>query len=538
MTFQVGFEAGFSTITGETGAGKSILLESLGLVLGKRADRSALRDLDRKCVVEAEFSLDRYPFLKEFFQSNDLDYDTDTILRREIQPSGKSRAFVNDSPVTLEILSKLGSRLIDIHSQHQTLELTDHDFQLHVLDAVAGNRDHLMKYREQREAYINSKRALEQLRQQREDAFREQDYNEFLLEELEKARLEIGMQEDLEARYALLSNAEQITETLSGAAQLCQDEEYGLLGLQGKLRQLTSRLAGYGPVYEDLHQRVQSLYIEADDIAQELQHLLAAQEHDPLQLEAIGSQLQVLYDLQKKHGTDSVSGLIGIRESLREKVDQTLDLDSEILRLENNKAELYDVLERLAETLHQRRYAVLPGFVGELESQLGDLGMPNASFKWELVQLDEFGPFGRETLELLFTANQGGKHGLLKKTASGGELSRIMLTIKSTLANYESLPTMMFDEIDTGVSGEISTKMAEIMQRMSDHMQIFAITHLPQVASQGRQQFKVYKEVHEGQTYTRMKLLDPDERVQELAQMLGGSEASDTAITHARELLN
>ena len=535
---QVGFEEGFTTITGETGAGKSILLESLSLVLGKRADRAALRDADLKCVVEAEFSVGRYPSIQEFFRDNDLDYDPSTILRREIQPSGKSRAFVNDSPVTLEVLSGLGGLLIDVHSQHQTLDLTEHDFQLRVVDALAGNSAHLTRYQGLRESYHESVRRLASLRKQREEAFREQDYNEFLLEELEKARLESDMQEELETRYDLLSNAEQIIETLAGAAQLCLEEEYGLLGVQGKLRQLTSRLAHYGPAYQELHQRVQSLYIEADDIASELQQLLSQQEADPQQLEAVGTRLQGLYDLQKKHGTDSVSGLIRIREALRQKVDHTADLDLEIDKLDKAIGALRSDLEGEAKELHERRAAVLPGFVGDLESQLSGLGMPNASFAWRLIPQEEFGPLGRETLELLFTANKGGRHGLLKKTASGGELSRIMLTIKSILGSYESLPTMMFDEIDTGVSGEISTKMAEIMHRMSEHMQVFAITHLPQVASRGHRQFRVFKEDHQGRTFTRMKLLDRDERLQELAQMLGGSQASDTALIHARELLN
>ena len=535
---KVDFGGGFTTITGETGAGKSILLESLSLVLGKRADRSALRDDALKCVVEAEFSVDRYPDLEAFFRLNDLEYDVNTILRREIQPSGKSRAFVNDSPVTLEVLTRLGDQLIDVHSQHQTLELTNQDFQLRVVDAVAGNAPLLSQYRRQREAFLQSSRQLDQLQKQREEAFREQDYNTFLLEELEKVRLQQGMQEELEGTYSRLNNAEQIIETLSGAVQLCQEEEYGLLSLQARLRQLTSKLAHYGKGFEEVHQRIQSLYIEADDIAQELQDMMSAQEADPGQLEAVSAQLQALYDLQKKHGTDSVAGLIRTREDLREKVDRTLDMDQEIAALEKAKEGLRVELLSLSKAIRERRSEVIPGFLRDLEGRLSGLGMPNASFRWNLLPQEHFGPSGRESLELLFTANKGGRHGLLKKTASGGELSRIMLAVKSILASHESLPTMMFDEIDTGVSGEISARMAEIMHRMSEHMQIFAITHLPQVASRGHRQFKVYKEDLHGRTHTRMKLLSQEERLQELAQMLGGTEASDAAITHARELLN
>ncbi len=535
---KVVFSEGFTTITGETGAGKSILLESLSLVLGKRADRTALRDQERKCIVEAEFSLDRYPALKAYFREHDLDYDAETILRREINPSGKSRAFVNDSPVTLDVLSGLGQRLIDVHSQHQTLELTDQDFQLHVVDALAGNAPLLQAYREKREAFLKAQRRLEDLRSRRDAAFREQDYNEFLLQELDKTDLREGMQEELEERHARLSNAELIMETLSEAVQLCQEEQYGLLSLQGRLRQLSSRLSQYGPSFKSLQERVQSLYIEADDITQEFQQLLEGQEADPRELEVVGNQLKVLFDLQKKHGVDTVADLIAVREDLREKVARTVDLDQEIEHLEGEVAGLQRTLEAGSAELHQKRTGVLPDFISRLQSQLAGLGMPNASFKWRLLSRDGFGPSGRDTLELLFTANKGGQHGLLKKTASGGELSRIMLTIKAILASYEPLPTMMFDEIDTGVSGEISTRMADIMKTMSGHMQIFAITHLPQVASRGHRQFKVYKEDLQGRTYTRMKPLSDEERLHELAQMLGGGGATDAALSHARELLN
>ncbi|TNF75325.1 MAG: DNA repair protein RecN [Bacteroidetes bacterium] len=535
---QVSFSEGFTTITGETGAGKSILLESLSLVLGKRADRTALRDQDRKCVVEAEFSLDRYPDLKAYFREQDLDYETNTILRREIKPSGKSRAFVNDSPVTLDVLSALGKRLVDVHSQHQTLELTEHDFQLHVVDALADNTSLLGRYRDQRGEFLGALKRLDELKTRRDTAFREQDYNEFLLDELDKANLRAGMQEELEEQYAMLSNAEQIMETLGGAVRLCHQEEYGLLSLQGRLRQLSGRLAGYGPAFKGLHERIQSLFIEADDITQELEQLLESQEADPAQMEAVGNQLQVLYNLQKKHGAAAVSDLIEVRESLREKVERTVDLDQAIASMEDQVEALQNTLDDLAGQLHQKRVETLPVFTSQLERQLSALGMPNASFKWRLTPQEVFGPAGRDSLELLFTANKGGQHGLLKKTASGGELSRIMLTIKAILASYEPLPTMMFDEIDTGVSGDISTRMAEIMQRMSGHMQIFAITHLPQVASRGHQQFKVYKEDRDGRTYTQMKPLGREERLQELAQMLGGGGTSDTALTHARELLN
>lgn len=535
---QVAFSEGFTTITGETGAGKSILLEGLGLVLGSRADRTALRDAEQKCVVEAEFQIGAYPGIKGVFDEEDLEYDPLTVLRREIRPNGKSRAFVNDSPVTLEVLSKLGSRLIDVHSQHQTLELTEHDFQLRVVDALAGNTALLEQYGALREAFNRVRKDLGQLRSKRDAAFREQDYNEFLLEELQKANLKPGMQQDLETRHAELSHAGQIIDLLGQAEQLCQDESYGLLALQGQLRQLTARLAAFGPRFEALHQRVQSLYIEADDMAQEIGEWASEQEDDPEQLELVSSQLQQLYDLQRKHGAASAEELIEIRERLDRQVSDTAGLDGEIAHLEAREAELSAELESLATRLRESRTAVLPDFTSRLQEELAKLGMPHASFRWNLYPRAEFGPSGKDTLELLFTANKGGTFGLLKKTASGGELSRIMLVTKALLASYEALPTMMFDEIDTGVSGEISNRMGDIMLGMSRHMQVFAITHLPTVASRGQRQFKVYKEFSGQKTTTCMKLLSQEERIRELAQMLGGKEGSDAALTHARELLN
>lgn len=535
---QVRFQGGFTTITGETGAGKSILLDSLGLVLGKRADRSALRDQELKCVVEAEFALGRYPAIKTYFDHHDLEYDPLTILRREIQPSGKSRAFVNDSPITLDILSGLGSHLIDVHSQHQTLELTDQDFQLHVVDALADNSALLKQYMSERELFLKTRKQLDQLQQHREEAFREQDYNEFLLTELDKAALEKGVQSLLEAEYSELSNAGLIRETLENAQQLFGEDQYGILAIQEQLNQLMGKLSSFGPDYRSLQERIKSLYIESDDVSQEVADLLDRQVADPARLEILNARLELLHNLQKKHGVNEADDLISVREALRLKVDQTLDLDTEIKELQQTLDNLEKNLITLTNTIREKRKEVLPDFVSELQRHLSGLGMPNASFVWELLPKSDFGPKGRDVLELRFTANKGGNYGPLKKTASGGELSRIMLTIKAILASYETLPTMMFDEIDTGVSGDISARMAEMMEQMSKHMQIFAITHLPQVASRGQQQFKVYKEDKKDRTQTRMKQLNQEERLHELAQMLGGSEITETAISHAREMLN
>ncbi|MDG1573132.1 DNA repair protein RecN [Robiginitalea sp. M366] len=535
---QVSFSKGFTTITGETGAGKSILLEGLGLVLGNRADRSALRDDQNHCVVEAEFEISSYPAIREYFTREDLDYDPQTLLRREIRPNGKSRAFINDSPVTLDVLAGLGRLLIDVHSQHQTLELTEHDFQMRVVDALAENRELLGRYGEVRREYQETSRELEQLRERRQAAFREQDYNEFLLEELEQANLSPDLQETLEARQSELSNAGQIAEYLEASYQLCEAEEHGLQALQARLKQLTGKLTSLAPKYAELHARVQSLFIETDDITQEFGALVSEVESDPAALDTVNGRLQTLYDLQHKHHVGDVQGLIEVRDALARQVSDTASMDEAIERLEARVTEQEATLHALALQLRERREQVLPQFTAQLGEQLARLGMPHASFRWLLHQRDDFGPLGRDLLELQFTANKGGQYGILKKTASGGELSRIMLVIKAILARYEALPTMMFDEIDTGVSGEISNRMGEIMLEMSRHMQVFAITHLPQVASKGHQQFQVYKEVGADQTRTGMKPLTREERIQELAQMLGGTQISAAALSHARELLN
>ncbi len=535
---KVDFEQGFSTITGETGAGKSILLQSLGLVLGKRADRTALRDEDAKCVIEAEFAIGSYEELRDFFREEDLDYEDQTVLRREIRPNGKSRAFINDTPATLDVLQELGSRLIDIHSQHQTLELTQRDFQLRVVDALADNRELLVRYETLRDAFKRTASEVKSLKEAREASFKEQDYNEFLLNELEEANLRSGMQEELEEEQGQLSHAGQIIEFLGEAHQLMDQEEMGMRALLASLRQISSRLYGFGKRFESLDERVQSLYIEADDISGEFERLAAEQETDPARLEAVNDRLQALYDLLKKHNAGGVEELVEIRETLQKHVGDTAGMDQRIEELEALLETQNTELTRLAEQLTQRRSEVLPDFVKRLQDELSRLGMPNAAFRWEMEPLGDFGPRGRDAFHLLFTANRGGNFGPLKKTASGGELSRIMLIIKGILSSYEKLPAMIFDEIDTGVSGEISARMGDIMQGMSRHMQVIAITHLPQVASKGDRQYKVFKEDVDQKTHTRIRLLDPEQRIQELALMLGGDQASDAAITHARELLN
>ncbi|WP_420399977.1 DNA repair protein RecN [Flagellimonas sp.] len=532
----VQFAAGFTTITGETGAGKSILLGGLSLVLGKRADLTSLKNQTQKCIIEAEFDISKYK-LEDFFQSHDLDYEHDTILRREILPSGKSRAFVNDSPVTLDILKGLGERLVDVHSQHQTLRLTENDFQLKVVDALAGNQDNLHTYKAHLETYRKVSKELRELQEFQANSNKEHDYNSFLLKELEAASLKEGVQEALEMEYEQLNNVEQIMEQLSQGHQLLNDEQLGLLGRMADLKRSFQHLADFGDTYAKLNERVQSIFIEMDDVAGELEVLKDGVEANPERLEAVNGQLQLLYDLQKKHQVNSVAELLAIKEDLSTKVDAVENIESNILEKEQELQLVAMKADTWAAKITEARNKAIPKLKHTLQENLYALGMPSATFKIEVHPSDAFKSNGKDDLIFLFSANKGSAYGELKKVASGGELSRIMLTIKSLLAQFEQLPTMMFDEIDTGVSGEISNRMGEIMKQMSQTMQVFSITHLPQVASKGSHQFKVFKEESASGTSTRMKRLNEEERVTELAEMLGGKALSDSALAHAKQLL-
>ena len=533
----VKFTNGFTVITGETGAGKSILLGGLSLVLGKRADLSSLREKEDKCIVEAEFEISKYG-LESFFMENDLDYETKTIIRREILPSGKSRAFINDSPVTLDILSQLGDQLIDVHSQHQTLRLADNDFQLKVIDALADNGQVISAYSSKLLLYQSTQKELQKLVDFQNSATKEHEYNSFLLQELISAPLKEGILEELEEQYEQLNNVEIILEQLSHGQQLLNDEQIGLVNLLTELKQVSNKLASFGHQYSDINERIKSVFIELDDISTELNILNDKVEADPQLLEQVNAKLQLLYDLLKKHKVQTIPELMEIRNALDEKVSATENVVADIDRKKKELHQLETALNTEASNISKRRKLVIPKLKEQLEETLIDLGMASATFKIDISPSKEFKPTGKDDLSFLFSANKGSAYGDLKKVASGGELSRIMLTIKAILARYEQLPTMMFDEIDTGVSGEISNKMGDIMKDMSNTMQIFSITHLPQVAAKGIHHFKVYKEEELMGTNTKMKRLSSEERVVELAEMLGGKTLSDSALAHARQLLD
>ena len=536
-SLNVSFGNGFTCITGETGAGKSILLGGLSLVLGKRADLSTLRNKDEKCIVESEFEIGNYG-LSSFFSENDLDYDEKTIIRREILPGGKSRAFINDTPVTLDVLSRLGNRLIDVHSQHQTLQLAENEFQFKLIDSIADIKALRNDYNLQLKEYQKTSSELAGLIEFQGNAIKEHEYNSFLLKELEEAQLQEGMQEELEEQYQQLSNIETIVEQLSKGHQVLNDEQIGILNLLSELKQVSNRLSGFGSIYQALDGRIHSVRIEMEDIGSELEELSEKADLDPKLLDEVNTKLELLYNLQKKHGVREVSELIRIKGELAEKVEATENLESTIAAKEKQLEEQKKVLNEVAAKISKERQKIIPDLKQKLEKRLAVLGMPSARFKIELNAAKDFKSNGKDELSFLFAANKGTDFGDLKKVASGGELSRIMLTIKSIMAKHENLPTMMFDEIDSGVSGEISNRMAGIMSEMSKSMQIFSITHLPQVASKGDHHFKVYKEDKDIGTLTNMKELTPEERVFELAEMLGGKKLSDSAMAHARQLLN
>lgn len=534
---QVNFINGLTIITGETGAGKSILLGGLSLILGKRADLSSVKNPSEKCVIEATFDIANYN-LKTLFKAEDLDYEPLTIIRREILPSGKSRAFVNDTPVNLDSLQVLGERLLDIHSQHQTLQLTNDDFQFQVIDALADNSTLLQTYSEDLNLYKTLQQQLKQLQDSKAEAIKEHDYNTFLLKELEDAKLADGELELLEEEYETLNNIEDIKEKLAQSHQLLSNEEIGVMTNLTEIKNQFSKLANYTQAYKSIFERINSSLIELDDIFIEIENLQDQLEADPNRLETVNAKLQVLHNLMQKHSVSEISELIQIRENLAKKVSDTEHLDETISEKEMEIATIKSQLEFKAKTIHTNRKKIIPQLTEQLETILVTLGMPNAKFKVELNFGATFYSNGKDALSFLFSANKGGQFNELKKAASGGELSRIMLAIKSVLSKYMQLPTIMFDEIDTGVSGEISNKMATIMQQMSKSMQVFTITHLPQIAAKGDTHFKVYKEDVDEVTQTQLKKLNSEERIVEIAQMLGGLDVSTSAIAHAKQLLN
>lgn len=533
---KVDFPEGFIIITGETGSGKSIMLDALSLILGKRADMSALRNKEEKCIIEAEFSLQNYEF-QTLFEELDIDYDPQTIIRREILPSGKSRAFVNDVPATLEVLSRLGQVLVDIHSQHQTLALSDTSFQFAIIDAMANNKSLLAEYVQLHQLLKKEQKKLEELIEFQKNAKKEYDYNLHQLKELKSATLEEGILEELEESYEEASNIEDIKENVSESLYLLNDENIGILNNLRELKRSFSSLTEYKQLYRDLYERIESAFLELEDLASEISDIDESIEADPDNLEQISKQLNKIYTLQKKHSVATVEELIAIQQELEEAVSKTESVDIDLNKQKKIVEEQHTATLKKANQLHKAREKVIPALDKKLTNFMHELGMPNGRFSITLTATDTFFANGNDELSFLFSANKGADFGQLKKVASGGELSRIMLAVKAIMAEHTALPTIMFDEIDTGVSGEISQKMGDIMKQMSQNRQVFAITHLPQIAAKGAYHFKVFKEDSKGKTTTHLKLLTEEERITELSEMLEGKNSGASARNHAIELL-
>lgn len=534
---EISFENGMSSITGETGAGKSILLGGLSLVLGKRADLSSLLDITKKCIVEASFDIDSYN-LETSFERLDLDYDKHTILRREILPQSKSRAFVNDTPVNLDVLQKISQKLLDIHSQNDTLTLLENDYQFEILDALGSCASLLKLYTDTLNAY---KKALKEysnwatLKNESQDSL---ELKNFLFDELSSINLKEGMEDNLESKISSLSNIDYIQISFSQSIELLGAESTGIIDRILSVRALIKGLSKIDPKYSLLNERVQDISIETDDLLNELKIQLDQLEANPQELEILQAQLDQVNTMLQKHKVTSVLDLINVKNKLENELQETLDIDSKLKILMIDKNNYKERLEKLAHSISINRKKAIKVLEIELRELVGKMGMPEATFNIQLNPAPEFLSNGKDHILFQFSANKGGKFNLLKKVASGGELSRIMLAIKYILSRYKKLPTLIFDEIDTGVSGKISDSIADIMRTLSYKLQVLTITHLPQVAAKGNHHFKVQKSMSNGKTVTSLKKLSNDERIEEIAMMLSGNEITPTAIAHAKQLMN
>lgn len=527
---------GFNIITGETGAGKSILLGALGLILGDRADIKALSNASTKCIIEGVFSIGSLQ-LKALFEQHDLDYAEETILRREITPSGKSRAFINDTPVSLQTMKSLGAQLVDIHSQHQNLQLGHTAYLMDWLDTLAGSTDLQRRYKTQFSKLQDERHRLIDLQNKVQEHRNEQDYNEFLMNELTEIDLDALKDEDIETEHKILENAEEIGLALSQATQELESSESSVIEQIRSIGQSLGKLDG-GEVLRELHERINSVRYELDDIASELSVLSDKSAPDPERLQELNDIMAKLYNLQTKHKVLDIEGLIEVRESIDQKLSETLDIEHELQNLEASIANLEATCSELASELHTQRLDASSNIVTEVNRDLAYLGLPNAELTIKISESKSLGQYGVSEVEFLFASNKGSTPQPVHKVASGGELSRLMLIMKSLLAQHKLLPTMIFDEIDTGVSGEIALKMGEMMERLSEKMQVMSITHLPQIASKGKTHFYVYKQSDDTSTATFVKELQGSDRVMVLAQMLSGDNPTKGAIANAKELLN
>ena len=535
---EINFDRDLNVITGETGAGKSIVLGALGLILGQRADSKYFFNQQKKCIVEGFFDIKSYD-LKDFFLSHDLDFEQETVLRREIALDGKSRAFINDTPVTLNIIKALGEQLIDIHSQHATLEINNADFQLLVVDVMAQHSDLLSQYRTQFKTFKELTHRLKTKTEEAEKAKTDQDYYQFLFDELEQANLQPNEQNELETELNSLTHAEEIKRNLIAASYLMDlADDSAILKLKEAATQIQS-LEKYNPSITSFSERLKSAIIEIKDVSAELENLEQNTTFNQTKADEINERLTLLYTLQKKHRVQSNQELIDLQNSFSEKLNQISSADDEIIKLEKEIIVLKSAILKLAKQLSANRTNVLPTIEQYIVKTLAEVGMPNAQIKIEqhILTDNQLDKTGLDRVQFLFNANKGHQLNELNKVASGGELSRLMLSIKSLIAKKTALPTIIFDEIDTGVSGEVANRVGNIMTELAKDMQVITITHLPQMASKGKAHYFVYKQVKDNFTYTQIRRLSSEERILEIAKMLSGENPKDAAIENAKELL-
>lgn len=532
---EISFESGFSCVTGETGAGKSIILGALGLTLGDRVDTKVLNDNSSKCVIETWFVIKDLS-LESFFEKNELDFEVETILRREILPSGKSRAFINDTPVSLSILKLLSEKLIDVHSQHQILLLNSNQFQLKLVDTNASNEVIYASYLETFNAYKETEKELSLLVEKEVKLKADQDYFQFQFDELEGINLEGLEEEELKEELDLLNNSEEIKSQLIQSISTLEDEMGVISQLQSVENSLV-KIANSGKRIGELQERLTSALIELQDILSDVRDTNEEIVFDQARIDELTGQLNTLYNLHQKHRTQSVSELIEIKTKLESNLLLATGFDSEKERLQNIKNELFSELTHKANELTDSRKAVVSTIEKEVEEMLKNLAMENAQLKIEIEESDSFGIQGKDAVNFLFRANKGSSFNPISKVASGGELSRLMLSVKTNLASKKQLPTLIFDEIDTGVSGDVASKMGEMMKQIGGTSQVISITHLPQIASKGNSHYKVFKKEEADTTVTKMMKLDYESRVVELAKMLSGVSISDAALENAKSLL-
>lgn len=532
----VDFGEGFSVMTGETGAGKSIILGALSLILGNRAESKALRTDTDKCIIEAHFDISAYKHLSAFFVEQELDFTNECIIRREITANAKSRAFINDTPVSLIVLKQLSSQLIDIHSQHENLLIANEGYQREVLDTVAQNQTELTHYQQAFATWTDARKQLQHMQQLARKSATELDYIRFQYQQLADARLVPDEQEELERELETLTHAEEIKTELHRAAEIL-DGEQACLSMIKELTNNILRIDKFLPQNINAAERLQTLYVELKDISNDLSHQSEKVEYNPERLLFVEERLSLLYSLQKKFAVETVDELIEKRDAFEKQLTSIEHFDEEIERLKNELDTAFNLLLMAADVLTTSRRKALPAIEQYMVAQLSSLGMPNIRFEIALNDLAECSEWGKDEVQFMFSANKNRDLQAVQLVASGGEISRLMLVIKSLIANKKALPTVIFDEIDTGVSGEIAHRMAQIMREMGTAMQVITITHLPQIASKGRLHYKVYKTDEGAQTETRIVQLSTPERIQEIAQMLSGKNVTDAALVNARDLL-